>query len=175
MATVVDTYIKDGETINVYESGAHYNVTRKHLVKAPESAMITPESSKRMKEILAEKKRDAIIRGAGKALEKAQPGEWTTPNALDVAEALAEAITLKALNPDNPKQVDAARFILQESGMAETQTKTSEEAQQFADLASAAGKLMAFLRDIHGSGPVIDATAQDLPALDTEDTNTRNE
>jgi Rps23 Pro-64 3,4-dihydroxylase Tpa1-like proline 4-hydroxylase len=168
MPTIVDTYIKDGETINVYESGAHYNVTRKHLVKAPESALITPEKSAKYKEQMAEQKRDAIMRGAGKALERIQSGEWSTPNKIDVVEALAEAIMEKALNPDNAKQVDAARFILQEGGMAETQTKTNTEAQQFADLASAAGQLVAFLRDLHNSGPVIDVTAQDVPALDTD-------
>jgi hypothetical protein len=43
------------------------------------------------------------------------------------------------LNPDNAKQIDAARFIMQEAGMAESQTKTSDDAQQ--------------------SGPVSDLTA----------------
>jgi hypothetical protein len=179
MPTIIDTYIKDGETINVYESGAHYNVTRKHLVKAPESALITPERSQEFKKILAEKKRDAIVQGAGRALEKKYPEEWVTPNALDVAEALAEAIMMKALNPDNPKQVDAARFILQEAGMAETQTKTNEDAQQFtAGFAEAARQLRALLAAaMPGSAPgeIVDVPASDLPAITDGDTVTRNE
>jgi hypothetical protein len=73
MPTIVDTYIKDGETINIYESGAHYNVTRGHLVKAPESAMITKENVHKFKEKLAEKKREAVARGAAKVLET----RWT--------------------------------------------------------------------------------------------------
>jgi hypothetical protein len=185
MPVIVDTYIKDGETINVYESGAHYNVTRKHLVRAPESAMITKENVGRFKEQLAEKKREAIIKGAGRVLERS--GDWEAPNNLDVAEAIAEAVMLKALNPDNPKQVDAARFILQEGGMAETQTKANEGGQQFGDLAGAARNLLSLLRAAHdmaaggvggapgGSGSVIDATAQDLPALTDDDNDTRNE
>jgi hypothetical protein len=62
---------------------------------------------------MAEKKREALVRGAGRALEMKQPGEWDMPTSLDVVEALGEAVMMKALNPDNPKQVDAARFILQ--------------------------------------------------------------
>jgi hypothetical protein len=172
VATIVDTYIKDGETINVYESGAHYNVTRKHLVKAPESAMLTTERSRELKEKFIEKKREAMVRGAGRALEKAQPGEWAVPNALDVVEALAEAATMKALNPDNPKQIDAARFIMTETGMSESQTKTSEDAQQFAPLGEVIAQLTAILREIHSDGrEIIDAPATDLPAI----TDTRNE
>jgi thymidine phosphorylase len=170
--TIVDTYIKDGETINVYESGAHYNVTRKHLVKAPESAMLTSERSRELKEKFIEKKREAMVRGAGRALEKAQPGEWAVPNALDVVEALAEAATMKALNPDNPKQIDAARFIMTETGMSESQTKTSEDAQQFAPLGDAIAQLAAILKQIHSDGrEIVDVPATDLPAI----TDTRNE
>jgi hypothetical protein len=131
-------------------------------VKAPEHALITPEKSAQYKEQMAEAKREAIVKGAGKALERLQAGEWSTPNKLDVVEALAEAIMEKALNPDNAKQVDAARFILSESGMAETQTKANTEAQQFADIAQAVRQLAAFLR---GGGEIVDGSAVDMPAL----------
>ena len=136
MPTIVETVIRDGETINIYESGAQYNATRGHLVKAPDHAAFTPETSLKAKERLAELKREAILRGASKALEKKQPDEWDTPNSLDVVEAIGEAITMKALNPDNPKQVDAARFILQESGMAESQTSSNVPTSNFGALGS---------------------------------------
>jgi hypothetical protein len=171
MPTIVNTFVNDlGETINVYESGAHYNVTRKHLVKAPESAMITKENAWKFKEQLAEKKREAIVRGAARTLARTQ--EWDVPNALDVAEALAEAVMMKALNPDNPKQVDAARFIMAEAGLAETQTKTNEVAQQFGDLAQAAGQLLAFLRG--DAREVIDGNVTDVKQIPV-DTDIRNE
>jgi hypothetical protein len=41
---------------------------------------------------------------------------------------------MKALNPDNAKQVDAARFLLQESGMSETLAQASTTHQQSDDL-----------------------------------------
>lgn len=166
MPVIVDTYIKDGETINVYESGAHYNVTRKHLVKAPESAMITHEKSREFKKVLADKKREALVKGAARVLERS--GEWETPNALDMVEAIGEAVMLKALNPENPKQVDAARFMMQEAGLAETQTKASEDAQQFAsEVGGALAQILGILRDAIqpgdvAPGNVIDGTATDI-------------
>lgn len=173
MATIVSTFVnEDGDTINVYESGVHYNADKGRLVKASEKAMFTPETSRKAKELLAEKKREAIIRGAGKALERS--GEWTLPNAADVAEALAEAVMMKALNPDSPKQVDAARFILQEAGMAETQTKPDADAQQFAQAAGdALRQLVEFMREAH-SRDVIDAPATDVQQIPA-DTDIRNE
>jgi hypothetical protein len=79
-----------------------------------------------------------------------------------VIEAISEAVMLKALDPTNPKQVDAARYVTTEMGMAESQTKSSEEAQQFADIAQAVRQLAAFLR---GGGEIVDGSAVDMPAL----------
>jgi hypothetical protein len=55
MPTIVDTVIRDGETINIYESGAEYNATRGHLVKPPPHALITPERSRQLREMRAAK------------------------------------------------------------------------------------------------------------------------
>jgi hypothetical protein len=170
MATIVDTYEKDGETINVYESGVHYNVSKGRLIKAAPDAKFTPETSRKAKERLAELKREALLRGAAEALEKT--GEWNAPNNLDVVEAIGEAVMRKALNSDNPKQVDAARFILQEAGMSETQTKSSEDGQQIGAVGDALSQILGFLRDAMATNDqqrdVIDGTASDV-------TDTRNE
>ena len=45
MATIVETVERDGETINIYESGAEYSVTRGRLVKPAPSTLITSEKS----------------------------------------------------------------------------------------------------------------------------------
>jgi hypothetical protein len=161
--------IRDGDTINIYESGAQYNVTRKHLVKAPDHALITSETSRKYKEQMAEKKREALVRGAGRALEMKQPGEWDMPTSLDVVEALGEAVMMKALNPDNPKQVDAARFILQESGMTETQTKPNADDQQFTDVNGAISEILNFLRYEFQPREIVDGKVTD--ANDTRNEN----
>jgi hypothetical protein len=65
MATIVETVERDGHTINIYESGAEYNVTLKKLVKAPPSAMITKANAHIMKQKRQEKAarllREAIV------------------------------------------------------------------------------------------------------------------
>lgn len=152
----------------VLKNGAVYDLDKGRIVANPGggTGAFTPETSRKAKEILAEKKREAIVRGASRVLVRS--GEWETPNNLDVAEAIAEAVMLKALNPENPKQVDAARFIMQESGIAESQTPTSEDAQQFAAIGDAVVQIVAFLREIHEPRDVIDGEARDV-------TDTRSE
>jgi len=169
MATVVDTYKNEqGETINVYESGAQYNVTRGRLVGAPPSKQFTKETAITAVERRAELKREAVARGAAKVLERS--GEWEVPNNIDVAEAIGEAVMLKALSPENPKQVDAARFIFQETGMAESQTSSTADPSNFA--ASAFGSELArqfaqIVSDViqaqqaKPAGPVIDGETLD--------------
>jgi hypothetical protein len=38
---------------------------------------------------------------------------------MDVVEAIGQAVAIKALDDSSPKQVDAARFLLQEGGISE--------------------------------------------------------
>jgi hypothetical protein len=62
---------------------------------------------------------------------------------LDWVEAVGEALTIKALDPNNPKQVDAARLMLQETALAEQrqqeQTAGQDATRQLiADLAAIA-------------------------------------
>lgn len=165
MPTIVETYEdENGDTINVYESGAVYNQSKGRLIGAPPRAQFTPETAVVAVERRAELKREAIARGAAKVLERT--GEWDAPNDIDVAEALGEAVFLKALNPDNPKQVDAARFVLQEMGIAESQTSSTAVpnnftavGQQFAELARSIQQIVsdvlaAQVRE--PAGPVVD-------------------
>lgn len=130
MAKIVETVEnEDGDTINIYESGAQYNVTRGRLIGAPPSKQFNKETAVLAVERRAELKREAVARGAAKILERT--GEWEAPSDIDVAEAIGEAVMLKALSPENPKQVDAARFIFQETGMAESQTSSTAGVNNF--------------------------------------------
>jgi hypothetical protein len=170
MAVVVDKYTReDGHEIAVYESGAQYDLTAGRLVGAPPRAQFTKETSALAVERRAELKREAVARGAAKVLERS--GEWETPTDLDVVEALSEAVMLKALNPDNPKQVDAARFIMQEAGMAENQTSSNGAPSNFA--ASAFGS--EFARQIMQlMSDVMQAKAAQPPAADVIDVQADN-
>jgi hypothetical protein len=119
MAEIVETREVDGRRINVYASGAEYDMDAKRLVKPASHTVITQENATDLNRRRLELKRERLLVGAARTLERG--GDWDTPNDLDVVEALGEAVMMKALNPDSAKQVDAARFILQETGLAEAQ------------------------------------------------------
>jgi hypothetical protein len=86
MATIVETVERDGETINVYESGAEYSVTRGHLIKAPPSALITKETARSM----AQKRQDKVARKLRERIKLATEKVSDLP-IRDSAEAIAEA------------------------------------------------------------------------------------
>lgn len=152
----------------ILRNGAVYDLDKGRIVANPGggNSAFTPETSLKAKERLAELKREAVIRGAARALEKT--GEWDTPSDVDVIEAISEAVTMKALNPDNPKQVDAARFVFQESGMAESQPKPSDSDQQFAEISGALFAVLDVLRDAIQPREIVDGTVTDA-------NDTRNE
>jgi hypothetical protein len=119
MAEIVETREVDGRRINVYASGAEYDMDAKRLVKPASHTVITQENATDLNRRRLELKRERLLVGAARTLERG--GDWEQATDLDVVEAISEAVMMKALNPDNAKQVDAARFILTESGLAEAQ------------------------------------------------------
>jgi len=174
VATIVDTFKnEEGETINVYESGAQYNTTRGRLIRAPERSMFTPETSPDAHRKKAELKRQRLLAGAAKVLESS--ADWEMPDDLDVVEAIGEAAMLRAMDGDirNSKQIDAMRFILNESGLAEKQTLSTASALETAS-ASALGEIVAIMREImQPAEPIretIDGTATDIRNADSPET-----
>jgi hypothetical protein len=119
MAAVVETVERDGKSVLVYDNGMEKDATTGKLMRPPTAALIrTTEQANDYLRRRQELKRERILAGAARTLER---GEWDKATDLDVAEAIGEAVMMKALNPDNAKQVDAARFILTESGLSEAQ------------------------------------------------------
>lgn len=167
MAKIVDTYKNDqGEIINVYESGAQYNVTKGRLVGAPPQAQFTKETSLVAVERRLELKREAVARGAAKVLEGT--GDWEEPiTDMDVVEAVSEAVMLKALNPKDPKQVDAARYLENGMGLSENQTSSSASPSNSAaaafgtELAAHFAKIVTDVLQAKQSGPIIDGETLD--------------
>lgn len=122
---IIETIERDGKTIWVYDNGMEKDASNGHIVKPPPATLIMDTvKSTELHRARQERKRQAVLRGAARTLER---GDWEKATDLDVVEAIAEAVTIKALNPDNAKQVDAARFILQESGLAASQERDGAE------------------------------------------------
>ena len=129
MATVIETVERDGRSIRVYDNGMERDADTGRIVKPPPHTIIADsERATELHRRRQELKRERILAGAARTLERG--GEWSTPDDLDVVEALGEAVMMKALNPDNAKQVDAARFILQEAGLSASQERGDQDPQQ---------------------------------------------
>jgi hypothetical protein len=158
---LIDTIEREGRTIAIYDNGMERDVEANRIIKPPAGASFTPETSLEAKKRLAELKREAIMRGAARTLDRDE--KWENTNKLDVVEAIAEAVMMKALNPDSAKQVDAARFILQEGGMAETLAKGNESAQQSGDLHVVLMQLATIAQAINNS-----TTRHDSQVIDAE-------
>jgi hypothetical protein len=178
MAVVVEKYTReDGHEIAVYESGAQYDLTAGRLVGAPPRAQFTKESSLAAVERRLELKREAVARGAAKVLESS--GEWEEPiRDMDVIEAISEAVMLKALNPKDAKQVDAARYIETGMGLAENQTSSNVTPSNMAATAigtELARQFMAIIGDVMQAKAAISADPAG-PVINIEaDTDIRNE
>ena len=79
---------------------------------------------------------------------------------LDFVEAIAEAQAIKALNPDDPKSTDAARFLLTEAGIAEA--RQAQQAQPIDAMTDLVRELARFV-----------STSFDIMSISSTDTTTR--
>jgi len=78
---------------------------------------ITTENTLAFHRARQEQKRAVVAQAANDAVEN---GELTTKHGdLAFVAAITQTAMLKATTPDDPKAIDAARFLLQEAGLAE--------------------------------------------------------
>lgn len=127
----------------VLKNGAVYDFEKKRITSG---AVLNSVDAAQMASRKHELKREAIIRGANAVA--AEGGKYDGTD-LDFIEAIAEAQTIKALNPDDPKSTDAARFILQESGLAEAKQVQSTPAEAVTDILREVASIAASLASFH--------------------------
>lgn len=144
METLPDNY-------RVYKNGAIFDKDKGRIVAlrqdlAEKNTQITVHNTSEMAARRLEKKRDAIIRGANAVV--AEGGKFDGSD-MDFVEAVAEAQAIKALNPDDPKSTDAARFLLQEAGLADKQAQATP-ADAIGAAADLVRELAAFAAAVHG-------------------------
>src|SRR5688572_11531345 len=152
-------------------NGAVYDMNIKRIVSNPGggTTAITPEVSQEYNEIKKQQKQEALRKAANAVAEQ---GGSVDGHALsgDLAfvEAIGESMMMKALTVNDPKAVDAARFIFNETGVSEKQTSGEQaDAQLLAAALNAetAARLERVYRDVqarHEADPapeIIDGTA----------------
>jgi hypothetical protein len=105
-------------------NGAVYDMNIKRIVANPGggTTAITPANATVLQARGVELKRDALKRAANRVADQGGSVDGSILHG-DTAyiEAIGEAMTMKALSVNDPKAVDAARFIFTETGVSEKQ------------------------------------------------------
>jgi len=120
---------QDVDRYRVYKNGAVFDKDKGRIVAlkpelATKNTQITKENTSEFLAKRLEKKRSIISEAAAAAVERddyrAKYGDdaWIA--------AIAEAAYIKATTPDDPKAIDAARFLLQETGLSEAKQAQSQ-------------------------------------------------
>lgn len=155
-------------------NGAIYDLDKGRIIANPGggTAAITKENSSAYHARRQELKQQRILAGAAKALEAGMPGAWTTPDEGDVVEAIAEAVMQNALNPDSKKQIDAAKFILNEAGLSSSRERGNAEVSTPGAITADPETLMRLLSLMESE---TQHRADQARAVDAVATDTRNE
>ncbi len=145
----------------IYKNGAVFDMDKGRIVAmvpelAEKSTQITPESSGALLARKVERKR-AIL--AASALSAVERGDLRLAYGDDawIAE-IGQAMQRKATNIDDPKMVDAARFLMKETGNADD--NTGNTADVLGGLSELVRELAAFARAM----PVIQPPADVIDA-----------
>lgn len=153
------------ERYKTLANGAIYDMQTKRIVSGKGiTTKITPERAIEMQSARQEKKRRAIEAGAQAAVMDKMPDAFTGDDG-DWIEAVAQQVAYKALDKLDPKQVDAARFLLQESGLAEAKQVQATPAASVTDILRDVASIAASLAHgfdnsnyrKHEEGQVVDA------------------
>lgn len=91
---IVETIEQDGEVINVYESGAKYNVTRGHLVAPATAGKITPENSRELSQRARTKGLLSQLKGLAKSNGVELPPDADMEQVIAGAGDTLEALTM---------------------------------------------------------------------------------
>jgi hypothetical protein len=114
--------------LRVLSNGAVYDMRKKRIVDSRSvTTKITKENSVAMQSRQHELKRAALARAANAVAAQGGgvDGREMIGN-LAYVEAIGEAMTMKALTINDPKAVDAARFIFTETGIAEAKAPETQ-------------------------------------------------
>jgi hypothetical protein len=128
-AKIIDTIERDGKTIWVYDNGMEKDASNGHIVKPPPATLITDsQKSTELHRARQEKKRAIMIEAANEAVSSGEFKERYGDLAF-VAE-ITKAAMQKAKRVADPKQIEAARFVMQETGLSLAQEQTEPAVQQ---------------------------------------------
>jgi hypothetical protein len=161
------------EKHKIYRNGAVFDTEKGRIVAmrpelAVKNTQITQANTGEMLAKRLNSKRERIAAGANRIA--AEGGQYDGTD-LDFVEALAEVQMQKALNPDDPKSTDAARFLMQESGLSDRQAQESPQ-QAVTDTVNALSGLLSAITAAMQAGQerdVVTVTPDPAQAADSSE------
>ena len=115
--------------LRTLSNGAVYDMRQKRIVANPGGGKyaITSENASEFHARNQELKRSALVRAANAVAAQGGGVDGRTLSGnLAYVEAIGEAMTMKALSVNDPKAVDAARFMFTETGIAEAKVPETQ-------------------------------------------------
>lgn len=118
--------------IRVYKNGALFDKDKGRIVGmdkdlAEKNTLITKDNTAEFLSKRLTLKRNIIAEAANNAVERGDMRNKYGDEAW--LAAIAENAMIKATTPDDPKSIDAARFLLQETGLSDKQAQSEPPAQ----------------------------------------------
>lgn len=146
----------NGQPARLYPDGSIRNEKGHFLVQHPEAHTITTADAATLAQRKHERKRERIQAGALAAVREKLPDKFDGAGD-DWIEAVAEAVAYKALDKLDPKQVDAARFLLKESGYSEDQAQPEQMLEGVTGLIREIARFVGSMAQDRSRADVVDA------------------
>ena len=117
--------------LRTLSNGAVYDMVKKRIVANPGGGThaITSERASEFAQLRQDQKRQALMRAANAvAAQGGSVDGHQMAGDMAYVEAIGEAMAMKALTVNDPKAVDAARFIFAETGISEKAAQAEAQA-----------------------------------------------
>ena len=114
----------------VGSNGVHIDPITKRFVKGgkPVTAIATTSQASELAHLRHDRKRAVVQAAANEAVER---DDWRiTHGDMAFVAAIANTAMLKATTPDDPKAIEAARFLLRESGLSQESDVEGKQANE---------------------------------------------
>ena len=109
MAEVVKVEEREGVRVLVYDNGLEKNAATGHIMRPADNALITSENARALQRKRQEKRREALLAAMLEGVERKEFIEKFGEDAWIMA--IGYSAMIKATTPDDPKAIEAARFL----------------------------------------------------------------
>jgi len=123
MAVVIKEETREGVKVLVYDNGMERNAATGRIIRSGDTQRITKENSHAFHRARREKKRAVILEAVNESMKdevKEKYGEFA------FVAAVAASAMVKATTPHDPKSIEAARWLMNETGLGESDPDDSD-------------------------------------------------